>query len=1069
MRFLDRIRRRKGGATTTYDLRGLPDVNRGGVVFYWESNEGERRSLDDAEALEHALPRARQVFSDLELLADEGYVQGNVMPFSTVAEFEPIELAAFGLELSQGWKAEARPSAPIGRGSPKVRIHWQTPWDDTFVGEGNDRFVPVDCGFWDRQHSRLHILPREFAKMRARIASQPERFDRVSDEYAFLQQVQELAEQGADVAPEGGLAVSQQLKSERYLVPRADEVKAEIRPTPDGGLEIRPTLPGHESFEAADELMETGVAPVMSRQTGLHGRGRERIAYDEEVRQRIDVIRAVPKVPAAEVEEFAQDPGRYVESRVGRARPDLAKAAAEMDFSAAAKRLAEIDVANFGPRVRGEVEYVPGPSYAPRGGPGLLSIAEDDARRVPTPKTEDDSSPEGVEKPPVVVLEVADNVDELEFSARTAEALRSQLTRYTVSGAFQGRLRPHQEEGHVWLRNLWDAAQNEAHGQGGLLADEMGLGKTVQVAALLAHLHETRALRPSLIVGPGAVVRNWLDEIEKFIGRDVDVYQHRGPSRTRDPAELVRHDIVAVTYDTMANDQRVFARIPFQVAVLDEAHYIKNHGTKRSRASRALDAKLRLALSATPVENRLEELWAVIEFAQPGLLGTMRQFMADVVRPIEGGGKRAAEASSRTLQTLGPHYLRRMKSLLTDLPEKTVDTCAVKMTEFERTVYEAVVAEHRSGQKGALAAINELVVCSTHPWALRDRAHELGLADLFDQHDGDPNAIVRSSGKFQFMMDKLREIERRGEKAVIFTSRRVLQPLVQMAVRHEFGFRPVVVNGEQSATARYDEIQRFQRAEGFGVIVLSPQATGLGLNITAANHVIHLTREWNPSKENQATDRVHRIGQTRPVAVHVPIATADGLFTVDQRIDQLMREKAELADSVIRKSSDLSFSVEAIGVVLTEDSGSEVDQIDEMLEVEEMTMKRLRTQPSEVRAPVKKVALPDHVRAVGAGRKVAEAEAFVQQVFESGSWGRRLRERQLDHEGARTIMVALMQHRRPHLHEVARSAGVTMGRTRRSLGALKTALNVRGVPVLSSDDEGFYHLDVERLRHGMSD
>lgn len=883
-----------------------------GVVYSWAADNGTVHPLGQQPP--NASGTDRLLAARLELLADEGLLNDGALPFSTIAEADQADLSALRLAVSQGWQAEARPKGAVGRKQPDVQIHWHAPDGEFFLGT-SDRFEPVDCGFWDHTKQTLHILPAAMLKMRRLVAEQPRTFTRVSDEYGFLQQVQMLAEEGTELSDQGRLTVDQQLRNETYIVPRGDEVQVEVREQDDGRLVLSPTMPGHDSFELGRELLEHDLGEVVTRLTGPNRQGRQRIVHPPEVLDRIRAIRAVPTVEHDDVPRFIKDPAAFIKEQAARTDPTLDRVVDEMDFGRTVECLVELDLTSYGPRVAGEVEYEARQDYDPQ------QRDDDPSQRVllpqapipaELPKPEDQSKNT---RPQQRVLETTDNLDEVKFAAETAQALRKAFSQYPIPESFEGTLFPHQEEGYVWLRRLWDGAVNTDRGQGGLLADEMGLGKTVQVAALLAHLQETGELRPAAIVAPAAVTHNWVRELNVFVP-SLRILVHEGSNRTSDPEVLVRSDVVIVTYDTLTRDQKLFALIPFNVLVLDEAHYVKNHGVKRARACRAMDAKLRLALTATPVENRLEELWAVTDFAQPGLLGSLRTFCWLYVRPIDAGAADANAARTLLLKKLGAHYLRRTKKQVLNLPEKTIEVVKLPMAPQQYRIYNAVLRFHTTSRQGALAAIHDLVRVSAHPAAVENIARSLGVEDAMAALLTSPESLISASPKFAFIMSKLDAIRDAGEKAVIFTSIRAVQPILQVAIYDRYGFRPVTLTGSDSPRRRNSEIQRFNANRGFDVLVLSTQAVGLGVNITGANHVFHLTREWNPSKEDQATDRVHRIGQTKPVHVWIPIITRPDGLSIDARIEQLMVLKGALTDSVIRPSAGLNFSEKELEVAL---------------------------------------------------------------------------------------------------------------------------------------------------------
>ncbi|WP_404869267.1 DEAD/DEAH box helicase [Kitasatospora griseola] len=444
---------------------------------------------------------------------------------------------------------------------------------------------------------------------------------------------------------------------------------------------------------------------------------------------------------------------------------------------------------------------------------------------------------------------------------------------------FAGELRPYQERGLAWLDALGRL------GLGAVLADDMGLGKTVQTLALLA-LEQVRGARgPVLLVCPTSLVGNWQREAARFAPA-LRVHLHHGPDRTApDPAA----DLVITTYGVLQRDAAVLRGIRWRRVVADEAQHIKNRGSRQSRAIRSLRSGPRIALTGTPVENRLAELHAVLDFANPGLFGTAESFKERYAVPIEQSGNR--EVAARLQRLTGPFLLRRLKSdpgIGEQLPAKQEFTVRCNLTPEQAGLYQAVVADllrRLNGVRGVerkgavLAALGRLKQVCNHPAQLLHNNSPLG----------------GRSGKVERLVALLREALAEGDRVLVFTQYAEFGTLLQPHLRRRLGAQVLHLHGGLSASRRQELVDRFQSPDGPRVFLLSLKAGGTGLNLTAANQVIHLDRWWNPAAEDQATDRAHRIGQRREVQVRRLVCVG----TVEERIAELLQAKRELADAVV--------------------------------------------------------------------------------------------------------------------------------------------------------------------------
>ncbi|MFC4532211.1 SNF2-related protein [Sphaerisporangium dianthi] len=465
------------------------------------------------------------------------------------------------------------------------------------------------------------------------------------------------------------------------------------------------------------------------------------------------------------------------------------------------------------------------------------------------------------------------------------------LSAVATPKTFNGSLRPYQERGLSWLSFL------SGLGLGGILADDMGLGKTLQTLSLL--LEERAAgqpAAPTLLVCPMSLVSNWHKEAERF-APSLRVYIHHGGTRKRDDelAEVVGGaDLVITTYGTALRDAAVLGGFSWGRVVCDEAQAIKNSAARQSQAVRSIPARTRLALTGTPVENHLAELWSIMEFCNPGLLGPAKRFRDRYQEPIEArGDEDAARALKRAT---GPFVLRRLKTdktIISDLPEKLEMKVWCTLTPEQASLYQAVVndmlakiddSEGIERRGNVLATMTRLKQVCNHP------AHLLK----------DGSRLAGRSGKLARLEELAEEILQEGDKALVFTQYAEFGSLLQPYLAAHLD-RPVLwLHGGLPKKRRDELVERFQNGDEPTVFLLSLKAAGTGLNLTAANHVVHVDRWWNPAVEDQATDRAFRIGQTRNVQVRKFICVG----TLEERIDEMIERKKALAERVVGTGED---------------------------------------------------------------------------------------------------------------------------------------------------------------------
>lgn len=454
-------------------------------------------------------------------------------------------------------------------------------------------------------------------------------------------------------------------------------------------------------------------------------------------------------------------------------------------------------------------------------------------------------------------------------------------------GSLQATLRPYQKRGFNWLVTM------ASLGLGACLADDMGLGKTMQLLAFLLRRKEEarRDGRPALLIAPTSVVGNWEREIERF-APSLEVVRHYGTSRARSASDVPTKPgtLVLTTYGLLRRDAELLSSIDWSVAALDEAQNIKNAASATARAARALRASHRFALTGTPVENRLAELWSILEFANPGLLGTLEAFRRDFALPIERYGN--DDAATRLRRIVGPFILRRLKSdptVIQELPPKNEMKVVCTLTREQATLYKAVVDEElrrieasdgiaRRGQVLALLTFTKQI-CN-HP----------------AQYLGESGPLSKRSGKLARTTEMLEEAMAAGDKALVFTQFREMGDKLVQHFSERLGCQVVFLHGGTPKKARDEMVRGFQEEpHGPRIFVLSVKAGGTGLNLTAASHVFHYDRWWNPAVEDQATDRAYRIGQKRAVQVHKLVCAG----TVEEKIDRLLEQKRGLASKVV--------------------------------------------------------------------------------------------------------------------------------------------------------------------------
>lgn len=518
------------------------------------------------------------------------------------------------------------------------------------------------------------------------------------------------------------------------------------------------------------------------------------------------------------------------------------------------------------------------------------------------------------------VLIIEENAEELGFAVkeRTIEK-GDKYTLFTDPFLQEGfSLKDHQKEGVAWLQHLY-----KSKASGCLMADDMGLGKTLQILYFIDwHSRKYANHKPYLIVAPISLLENWKNEYERFFMQPrmkINMLTSKDVTRKFNKSivdKMQKMDIILTNYESLRISQLNFCAVEFDVVALDEAQKIKSPGTLVTNAAKALKCNFKIAMTGTPVENSLLDLWCIMDFCVPGLLGNAKAFAAQYQNPLKKEDTDIVALGNEVHDKLGVYFMRRLKKDATkDLPDKIELKEKVLMPPVQKETYASVVNDYTSGiQPNMLVTIMHLREVSEHPY-------------LYDStllnHETDE--IVETSARLQATIKFLDEIKKKGEKVIIFVERKETQKMLQKLCLERYGIITKIINGDTPSIvkrnmpnkqSRQSSIDEFQTVDGFNVIIMSPVAAGMGLNVTAANHVIHYSRHWNPAKENQATDRAYRIGQTKDVFVYYPMAVRADIKSFDETLDDLLSRKTSLATSTIFPTERVEVKQEELGQML---------------------------------------------------------------------------------------------------------------------------------------------------------
>ncbi len=479
--------------------------------------------------------------------------------------------------------------------------------------------------------------------------------------------------------------------------------------------------------------------------------------------------------------------------------------------------------------------------------------------------------------------------------AETLKGLRSPegLASIDPGSALNGTLRPYQQVGVRWLYLLAKL------GLGACLADDMGLGKTIQILSLLLVLrNQNRDQRqPSLLVAPASLLANWASELEQFAPSLNALIAHPSALPAADlmtlaPGRLQDVDLVITSYGSLLRIPWI-AEASWRLVVIDEAQAIKNPDAKQTRIAKKLKAQAKFALTGTPVENRIGDLWSIFDFVNPGLLGTWKEF-SNFVKRLEG---RTHNPYAPLRELVRPYILRRLKTdktVISDLPDKTEVKAFCQLSRKQAALYKQAVEELAEALDGADGIRRKGLVLS---FLMRFKQ----ICNHPSQWLGDVAWNEEDSGKWARLRDIGEVIAAKQEKVLVFTQFREMTAPLAAFLGSIFGRAGLVLHGETEVKKRRDLVRRFQEEEAVPFFVLSLKAGGAGLNLTAASHVVHFDRWWNPAVENQATDRAFRIGQSKNVLVHKFVCRG----TVEEKIDQMIESKRQLSKDLIEGGADL--------------------------------------------------------------------------------------------------------------------------------------------------------------------
>ena len=516
----------------------------------------------------------------------------------------------------------------------------------------------------------------------------------------------------------------------------------------------------------------------------------------------------------------------------------------------------------------------------------------DDLREIEIEKRENKKN---TTKDQEKVLLPKDNIETLDYT-EDIEKIKEEKVELPNSLRYSEgiELKEHQKEGLLRIQSLY----KKSNVNGLLLCDDMGLGKTIQILSFLAWLKEKEALRPSLLIMPTSLITNWYDEknigeIQKFFLDDTFKVKILDGKKSREEiAELRNYDLVLTSYESLRINHKETGYIEWKVVVCDEAQKMKNPKTLLTTAIKTQNALFKIACSATPIENTVVDLWCLTDFVKPGLLESQKDFEQKYMKPLSSNDindNKRREINNKLSDLLGEFYLRREKEkvLSSDFPKKIVIYDKIKPSSQQ----EEIIENLKNTGKAALAVIQGMIMTCSHPQLVDRDVDEVPL--------GSEESLIEEAYKLAHIHTILTKVKEKNEKAIIFTKYRKMQKILWNVIKYWFEIEVGIINGDADKSARRRVLDEFRKKEGFNVIILSPEAAGVGLNIVEANHVIHYTRHWNPAKEEQATDRAYRIGQKKDVYVYYPIIS---------NVESIEREEYYTVDEWIKKQLEVDMT-----------------------------------------------------------------------------------------------------------------------------------------------------------------
>lgn len=561
-------------------------------------------------------------------------------------------------------------------------------------------------------------------------------------------------------------------------------------------------------------------------------------------------------------------------------------------------------------------------------------------------------------------LNIKDNIEQLEYEAR--KKVSAVFSENIFSGLKADiTLYDHQKQGVQWIFECWRKGYH-----GVLLADDMGLGKTMQAYTFISGLKlssPNQSMQSVLVVAPVSLLKNWEEEFKKFIRPNLfeDIVELYGGEIHRytangyiDLTPLTNNQLVLTTYETLRDYQLSIGKIKWSVMVLDEAQKIKNPTTMVTNAVKAMQYDFGIALTGTPVENTWNDLWSIMDFAAPGRLGSLKEFnqkYQSKIKNVQHNKEALNSLGEQLQQDLQPIFMRRLKKdILDGLPKKRIIKLEEPMPEIQRKAYEDIIIKARNERdtmvKGQmLKVIAQLRDVSLCPYI------DIYKDTAFIQQGA--KAVIQSSARLIETFAALDAIRERKEKVLLFVTSRKMQRIIQSIIEVKYGIHLLpAINGAMQSERRQEVVSSFSESTGFNILLLSVEAGGVGFNIIAANNVIHLSRCWNPAKEDQATDRVYRIGQKKDVNVYLPMAYDPNFakdLSFDEKLDHLLDYKRNLSDSVLYPTGDSSDDGRNMFVDIIDNGpkdaikenvstyGNKYWQIDDLAEIEGIAFERI--------------------------------------------------------------------------------------------------------------------------------